>query len=601
MGDWMLLQAGVTFVLAAGLAVYLGFQRPRTHLQAAVLALLLALMLWTGGMLGLGLAPTGGVGARLATSVCFLGVMLAPPVWLFVCARLSGVAVTADRPRAALLALLVPSAVNFALMATDPLHGRFASGRTLDVFVAPALEWAGPFFWLHVLWSYTCVIGGVALCLAAARRSRGNERRQLLLVALAASVPLISVGVLLCGLTTPETHPTPADLGVSAALLVFAVLRYRFLEPSPIGARELLAHLHDGLLLLDVDGAVVDANPAARQILGQPLAGILGRSLAEMVALLDPAEPVALALDPAGEAALPATTLVTRDQRVLDVSAAWARDREGRAQGMLCVLRDRTSQHRIERLRLQSQRLESLGVIAAGIAHEINNPLSFVRTNLAYLTRVAEIVRKHAADFEPAERSELAELEEVVLESIAGVDRIAGIVASTRRLSRRPDPTRGTIDLNHVYREAARLVTFDSGRVGVFEADLEPDLPAAWGSPDQIGQVILNLLINAKQAVRESSPGRVRVVTRSTPQSVELCVHDDGPGVAPEARERIFDPFFTTKTPDEGTGLGLAIAHDVVRAHGGSLELCESELGGACFRMRIPRHDARRADPAAAG
>jgi signal transduction histidine kinase len=402
------------------------------------------------------------------------------------------------------------------------------------------------------------------------------------------------------GLTTPATHPTPADLGVSAALLVFAVLRYRFLEPSPIAARELLAHLHDGLLLLDPDGRVVDANPAARQILAQPLAGVLGRPLADLVALLEPAEPVVLALAPEAEVALPATTLVTRDQRVLDASAAWVRDRDGRVRGMLCVLRDRTSQHRIERLRLQSQRLESLGVIAAGIAHEINNPLSFVRTNLAYLTRVAEIVRKHAADFEPAERSELAELEEVVQESIAGVDRIAGIVASTRRLSRRPDATRAAIDLNHVYREAARLVTFDSGRVGVFEADLESELPAAWGSADQLGQVILNLLINAKQAVRESSPGRVRVVTRSTPETVELCVHDDGPGVAPDARERIFDPFFTTKTPDEGTGLGLAIAHDVVRAHGGSLELCDSELGGACFRLRIPRHDARRADPVAA-
>jgi signal transduction histidine kinase len=233
-----------------------------------------------------------------------------------------------------------------------------------------------------------------------------------------------------------------------------------------------------------------------------------------------------------------------------------------------------------------------LSVLAAGIAHEINNPLAFVRTNLAHLTRFAPLVRKHAAQVAAAERGDLEEIDDILRECLAGVDRIAAIVAATRRLSRQPDPGRALVDLNRVCEEALGLVAFGDGRGIAVETHFERELPAVRGSADQLGQAILNLLINAQQAVRALEHGRVRVATRAVAGAVEVSVHDNGAGVAPENRERIFDPFFTTKGPDEGTGLGLAIAHEVARFHEGTLEVAASELGGARFSLRLPL-DAR--------
>jgi signal transduction histidine kinase len=100
--------------------------------------------------------------------------------------------------------------------------------------------------------------------------------------------------------------------------------------------------------------------------------------------------------------------------------------------------------------------------------------------------------------------------------------------------------------------------------------------------------VILNLLINAKQAAGSLNAGRIQLETLLRDGWVEVRVHDDGPGVSPELRERVFDPFYTTKGPDEGTGLGLAIAFDIAEDHGGVLDVGESALGGACFTLRLP-------------
>jgi PAS domain S-box-containing protein len=335
-------------------------------------------------------------------------------------------------------------------------------------------------------------------------------------------------------------------------------------------------------------GAILDANPAAVQILGGSLEELHGRPVEHLLAAIDPVEPVALARDPRGRPILPDTSIETRDRRFLDVSGATVREPDGRAMGKFLVIRDRTEQRRLEQLRHRSQRLESLGVIAAGIAHEINNPLAFVRTNLAHLRGIAAVVQKHAASFDAPERQPLEEMEEIVEETLAGVDRIAGIVASTRRLSRQADAERAPIDVNKVCEDALKLAACNEERRVVFDAAYEPNLPWVRGSADQIGQVILNLLVNAEQAVRDRDGGRVRLETHSRVGGVEIRVHDNGTGVPAADRERVFDPFFTTKGPDQGTGLGLAIAHEIASSHDGSLEVADSDLGGACFTFRLP-------------
>jgi PAS domain S-box-containing protein len=588
MSDAVILQSGATFALSAALVAYVALQRPRTPLHAIVLSLLGAFMAWTGGMMVIYGSDFDPLLSRIAAHVLYAGVMVASPLWLFLCARVAHAAVVFDRPRAALAALFTPTALIFAAFATDPLHGLFARGQIAEMFTEPVTTWAGPFFWLHTLWSYVCVGGGIALCLHAVRRRAAPiERRRFLLVAAAAGVPLVSFGITISGVFSLDVRLTPADLGVSAILLVTAILRYRFLESNLLPASGVISHLREALFLADADGVVVDANPAAERLLGQSLEALRGRPLDSAVRDLAP-DSAGIDRNDAAPSEPPAVqTVLTPDERVLDLSYARVSER-GRVAGSFLVVRDRTEQHRAERSRHQSQRLESLGVLVAGIAHEINNPLAFVRTNLTHLMGLAGRVEKKLDVFDPPDAAALAEMGEVILETQGGADRISRIVDATRRLSREPRAGREIVDLNDVVDGALQMVALHANREVAITTDLDPTPPGVVGSAEQLGQVLLNLLINAKQATGPQPEGRIHVETRVCDDIAEVRVHDNGPGVSPADRESVFDPFFTTKDPDEGTGLGLAIAFDIAKAHDGSLEVGSSDLGGACFTLRLP-------------
>jgi len=587
MSDAVILQSGATFALSAALFAYVALQRHRTPLHAIVLSLLGAFLAWTGGTMVIFGSDFDPLLSRIAAHALFAGVMVAAPLWLFLCARLVRVAAVFDRPRAALVGLFTPTALTFTAFATDPFHGLFARGQIAEMFTQPPATWAGPFFWIHTLWSYACTGGGVALCLLAARRQgAGIERRRFLLVAAAAAVPLVSIGITLGGVLPPGVHLTPADLGVSAVLLVTAILRYRFLESHLLPASGVISHLRDALVLADADGVVVDANPAAERLLGRSLDALRGRALHSVVRDLAPDSALADQGESGRREAPPVQTVLTPDERVLDLSYASVGER-GCVTGSFLVVRDRTEQHRAERSRHRSQRLESLGVLVAGIAHEINNPLAFVRTNLVHLTTLAGLVEKKLDAFDPSDAAALAEMSDVILETQGGADRISRLVDATRRLSREPGSVRALVDLNDVVDGALQMAALHAHRDVSVTTDLDPARPGVVGSAAQLGQVLLNLLINAKQAAGSQPDGRVRVETRACDGTAEVRVHDNGPGVSPADRERIFDPFFTTKDPDEGTGLGLAIAYDIAKDHGGSLEVGSSDLGGACFTLRL--------------
>ena len=585
--DSVIVQSGLTFVAAAALATYVALQRQRTLLHTLVLFLLMALMAWTGGLIGVYAAHDDETWVRAAALLVFAGVMSAPPLWLFLCARLAGVPAVVDRPVAALFALLVPTFLGFASVATDDLHGLFAGGENLAVFRQTPQQWAGPLFWVHALWGSGCVLGGITLCIRAALRAEhATERTRLFLVACAAAVPLLSQGVILSGVLPSELRVSPADLTVSTALLVAAIVGYRVLETSSLNASEVIAHLREGFVVADEQGRVVDANPAATSLLCREAHELRDLSLAYVVRLLGASEAEAQGV----EASQPVCTLTltTPDERMYEVSRVRLTGSRAGTLGSFLVIHDRTDQHRSERIRDRAQRLESLGVLAAGIAHEINNPLAFVRGNLTHLTRLAEIVGKRLDAFEPPDIEALGEMGEVIWETQGGVDRISRIVDATRRLSRESSPRREPVDMNEVADGALQMAAMHANRSVRIEALLCDSLPQVLGSAERLGQVVLNLLINAKQAAGGTEGGRIRIETRTDGGFVEVQVHDDGPGVPVAHRERIFDPFFTTKGPDEGTGLGLAIAFDIAEEHGGQLDVGDSDLGGARFALRVP-------------
>jgi signal transduction histidine kinase len=261
---------------------------------------------------------------------------------------------------------------------------------------------------------------------------------------------------------------------------------------------------------------------------------------------------------------------------------------------ILVYLRDITLGRDTEVRRLQSEKLASIGMLAAGVAHEINNPASFVLANteaLGGLLRVLDDRLK--GDQQLAQRLGLRELlfeaMAIVQESKEGMVRIHRIVRDLHAFSRVEDEPDGVTDVNAAVESALTMLRNELR----YRAEVKRHLAATrlvGGSSARIGQVFLNLILNAAQALPEGELRRNRLVVRShdDDDGVVVEVEDNGPGIPPEVLPRIFESFFTTKPPGVGTGLGLSISREIVRSAGGEIE-AESRPGrGALFRVRLP-------------
>jgi len=220
-------------------------------------------------------------------------------------------------------------------------------------------------------------------------------------------------------------------------------------------------------------------------------------------------------------------------------------------------------------------KLAALGTLAASLAHEINNPAAFIRSNLNYLGELAE------------RPDDDAEFDEVLAETEEGVERLRGIVAELRQMSEQSREGFVEVELSDVVDAALPTLRFEAREDVALEARLAP-VPAVRGDRNLLGQVVANLVINAIHAVREGGAhGVVSIATFADDRRAVLEVSDSGPGVPRELRERIFEPFFTTKPAGQGTGLGLAMARQLVERHGGRLTLAPSERG-ARFQVELP-------------
>ncbi|MBF5041910.1 response regulator [Aggregicoccus sp. 17bor-14] len=242
---------------------------------------------------------------------------------------------------------------------------------------------------------------------------------------------------------------------------------------------------------------------------------------------------------------------------------------------------------------LFADRLASVGMLAAGVAHEVNNPLSFVLGNLRF-------AREALAQGRALEEGERAELLEALGEAHVGADRVRLIVQDLKTFSRPQDARERPVDLREVLRVAVKMAGSElRHRAHVVEAYAEA--PRVQGSEARLSQVFLNLLINAAQAISPGHPERheVRIALHAVEGGACVEVSDTGTGIAQADLARIFDPFFTTKPVGSGTGLGLSVCHGIVSALGGRIEV-QSEPGrGTTFRVTLPAASPAAEDAAA--
>ena len=276
---------------------------------------------------------------------------------------------------------------------------------------------------------------------------------------------------------------------------------------------------------------------------------------------------------------------------------------------------NRKLRHTQSRL-VQQEKLASVGRLAAGVAHEINNPLSFVKSNFdslkEYVRRLSSYLERtvpargagagssvgaaesaEAGSALPAQiRHILNDLETLFDESEHGFDRMVSIVQGLRNFARTGTTDTEPYNLNSAVETTLAILRNEYKHVATIEQHLE-EVPDVYCVPDEINQVILNVLVNAVQAIRsleDEHPRPIRIYTGSTETSVYCRIEDAGPGIPAKDLPQIFEPFFTTKPHGQGTGLGLSISYDIiVNKHGGDLSAENLEGGGASFLIQLPR------------
>ena len=286
---------------------------------------------------------------------------------------------------------------------------------------------------------------------------------------------------------------------------------------------------------------------------------------------------------------------------------------------LLVIGSDITDRTMLEDQLRQAQKLESVGQLAAGIAHEINTPTQYIGDNVRFLkesfqdlkgllteyARLLTAAQSNALSPETVQEVALAvertdagylleEIPRAIEQTLEGISRVSTLVSAMKEFSHPGTKEKIMLDLNHAIQSTITVARNEWKYVAEMETDLDPSLPLVSCQPGEFNQVILILIVNAAHAIgdvvgKDGSKGKIKVQTRNGPDSAEIRIQDTGTGIPEKVRARIFDPFFTTKEIGKGTGQGLAIARSVVvDKHGGTIRFESEEGKGTTFIIRLP-------------
>ena len=351
-----------------------------------------------------------------------------------------------------------------------------------------------------------------------------------------------------------------------------------------------LGAIVDGVVSVDARGLVTFLNPAAEALLGVGMREAVGRTSAEITAS-SPPTPLDAAL--AQRVAVEHEDVIEhRDgRRIVEDRAAPVLDGT-ELLGAVMVVRDVTEQRQMMRQLELADRLVSLGTLAAGVAHEVRNPLAVVLAGAELAKDELVVALGALRASEPAPERVQRALEEALdahAEIVEAAQQIRRIVSDLRVFGMAPESSSGPCDVARALGWAVRTTGAELRERATVVVDTEPGLIAAIDDT-RLGQVLVNLLINATHAIEPGRPdaNRVTVGARRSGGRVVIMVADTGRGMSPEVKARMLEPFFTTRASGSGTGLGLAITHTILSAAGGSIE-ADSTVGvGTTFRVSVP-------------
>ncbi|HWP96710.1 MAG TPA: PAS domain S-box protein [Syntrophomonadaceae bacterium] len=389
-----------------------------------------------------------------------------------------------------------------------------------------------------------------------------------------------------------------------------------------------LKSIGDAVISIDSEGYIQIMNPMAEMITGWYMDETRGKLISQVLqAASDDEQRILLTmvqdlLAPGKAQRLSGEmTIISRlgDKKIIAYTAAPIQDETSEQSGHVLVFRD-VSQVKINQTRLAlSQKLESIGQLAAGIAHEINNPMQFISDNTEFFARSFAVWQELQEDYEKlttevekgqVDQRQLAlikekrksmdldylkeEIPRAIQENMEGIQRVKKIIMAMKDFSH-PGQKEVLADINHAIEITVTLSKNTWKYNADVTSDLDPQLPSIYCTIDEIKQVILNLIVNASDAIQEAiekgllKKGIIRIRSAVQDGFVVITIADNGVGIEPAHLDRIFDLFFTTKEVGKGTGQGLSIAYDIiVNKHRGSIDVKSQPGQGAVFTIRLP-------------
>jgi PAS domain S-box-containing protein len=510
-----------------------------------------------------------------------------------------------SHPRLAWAIILFFPAAFTILLATDGIHHL--------IYPNPHVNPPQPFselkydftyvVYLYALYIYGVTFYGIGLLVRGIFQKHNLYRFQLIGISLGFSIPIVLSFLALFGIeVVGQRDIGPIAFGVGNLIVALALFRFRMFEVIPIARDSVVENLADPVIVFDMQSRVVDLNRAALVSIGVKAADVIGKP-AEIVFS---AWPDLLAMFKGVEQAKTELMVNVRgEERYFEIGISPLHDGGDEIIGRVFIVRDITEHTELQRnlqqlnaeleqrvrrrtvalqeaLRqekamhfqlMQTERLAVAGRLLASVSHELNNPLQAIHNALFLIKDETNLSDQGRQDVD------------IILSE---TERMAALIERLRLLYK---PVREKdfqlVELNNLVEDIYTLITTHLRQKEIsFEFDPDPDLPGILGIPDQLKQVLLNLFLNAAEAMPLKGHLVVQTETLSAENEVMITVKDTGPGIDPELLPNIFTPFITNK--DTGTGLGLAISHDIIQQHLGHIEANNDPQGGAVFRIWLP-------------
>ena len=485
----------------------------------------------------------------------YVGIASIPTLWLAITLQYTDRGLWLTRRTIAFLT--IGPLVAILLAATNGSHGLIWSTVSLETTGSlPVLSLThGVGFWVHARYSYLLILLGIIFLADRLLQSHRLYWEQAVALMISALLPWAANWSFMAGLRPGDVvDMTPFAFIGSVAILLWALFRTKLLDVVPVARELVFGNMRDGVLVLDSIDRVVDFNLAAERLAGKSGDRLIGHSLAEVWS--DGSELIDRASE---QAPRPVRYTIGQEeaQCIYDVSLSALRDRRGGIAGRLMVFHDVTQLWQEEERLKETSRLASIGEMASGVAHEINNPLMVIVGNSELLI----------------DQQVPAPIRERVRVIHSQANRSAKIVRNLLSFARRQESDKRYLDVQRIVEHSLELKAYDLGVSNVRVLRQWPtDLPLTMVDEHQLEQVMMNIVTNAEQAMTKANGGgELKVGAAIFEDKIRISISDTGHGIPPEHLNRVFEPFFTTKAVGEGTGLGLSTCHGILHEHGGDI------------------------------